>query len=518
MHVTARAIQDQFDEARMEFEDLIAQLRAPTAAGLTHSQAEDLIEGQGREVLRQLLQGWLDSRGAGDVGPALVGQDGVRRTQRRLHSRALESLFGTVQVERLGYGASGQESVHPLDAALNLPEERYSHAVRKKVAVEAARSSFEEVVAAIVEHTGAQVPKRQAEELCQRAAQDFEAFYTQRRAQSQVPPAAAGAIVVLTTDGKGVPMRTDALRPQTRKAAAGTTHKLRTRLSKGEKRHRKRMATVAAVYSIAPHVRRADDIVRELAPVHEVRTERRPQPQDKRVWASLRQAPRAVIAEMFDEARGRDPEGQCPWVVLVDGQEHQLRLIRQEVKRRRLTVTLILDLCHVLEYLWAAAFAFHAEGSAEAELWVRTQLLAFLRGRVSQVAAAMRRSATGRAFTASKRAAVDTCADYLLKYRDMLRYDQYLAAGYPIGTGVIEGACRYLVKDRMERTGARWSLDGAEAVLRLRALWTNGDFEPYWTFHLHREYERNYAARLGPASQSDHTQRPMRAPHLEIIR
>ena len=130
----------------------------------------------------------------------------------------------------------------------------------------------------------------------------------------------------------------------------------------------------------------------------------------------------------------------------------------------------------------------------------------------------MRRSATGRALTASKRAAVDKCADDLLQYRDMLRYDQYLAAGSPIGTGVIEGACRYLVKDRMERTGARWSLDGAEAVLRLRALWTNGDFEPYWTFHLHREYERNYASRLGPASPSDHTQRPRRAPHLEIIK
>ena len=160
---------------------------------------------------------------------------------------------------------------------MNLPEERYSHALRKKVAVEAARSSFEEVVEAIGEHTGAQVPKRQAEALCQRAAQDFEAFYAQRRAQPQTPTAdASGALVVLTTDGKGVPMRKEALRVQTRKAAEGTAHKLRTRLSKGEKRHRKRMATVAAVYSIAPYVRRADDIVRELAPVHEVRKERRP--------------------------------------------------------------------------------------------------------------------------------------------------------------------------------------------------------------------------------------------------
>ena len=519
MHVTAHAIQDQFSEARMEFEDLIAQLLSPTAAGLTHSQAEDLIEEQGREVLRQLLQGWLASRGPGDVGPALVGQDGVRRTQRRLHSRALESLFGTVQVERLGYGAPGQESLHPLDAALHLPEERYSHALRKKVAVEAARSSFEEVVEAIVEHTGGQVPKRQAEELCQRAAQDFETFYAQRRVQPSSPQAEPSeAIVVLTTDGKGVPMRTEALRAQTRQAAERTRHKLRTRLSKGEKRHRKRMATVAAVYSMTPYVRRADDLVRELAPVHEVRTERRPQPQDKRVWASVRQEPRTVITEMFNEARGRDPEGTHPWVVLVDGQEHQLRLIRHEVKRRGVAVTLILDLFHVLEYLWAAAFAFHAEGSAEAELWVRTQLLSLLRGRVSRVAAAMRRRATVGAFTASKRAAVDRCADYLLKYRDMLRYDQYLAAGYPIGTGVIEGACRYLVKDRMERTGARWTLDGAEAVLRLRALWTNGDFEEYWTFHLDCEYERHHASRLDTVSQAGHAQSASRVPHLEIIK
>ena len=215
---------------------------------MTHSQAKDRLEGRGREVLRQLLQGWLDARGVGDVGPALVGQDGVRRTPRRLHCRALESLFGTVQVARLGSGAPGQERLHPLDAALHLPEERYSHALRKKVAVEVARSSFEEVVEAIVEHTGAQVPKRQAEALCQRAAQDFAAFSTQRRAPPQDSPTADGSLVVLTTDGKGVPMRTEALRAQTRQAAEESAHTLRTRLSTGEKRHRKRMATVAAVY------------------------------------------------------------------------------------------------------------------------------------------------------------------------------------------------------------------------------------------------------------------------------
>ena len=307
MYGAALAVQDQFYEARMEFEDLIEQLLSPAAAELTHSQAEELLERRGREVLRQLLQGWLEGRGAGDVGLALRGRDGVLRTHRRLHNRQLESIFGAVQIERLGYGAPGQESLHPLDAELNLPEELYSHALRKKVAAEAARSSFEEVVEAIEEHTGAQVPKRQAEALCQRASQDFEAFYEHRRTHPQEPLIdSVGSIVVLTTDGKGVPMRTEALRAQTRKAAETKAHKLRTRLSKGEKRHRKRMATVASVYSLAPYVRSADDLVRELAPMRAVRKERRPQPQGKRVWASVHKAPQDVSAEMFDEAQGRE--------------------------------------------------------------------------------------------------------------------------------------------------------------------------------------------------------------------
>ena len=518
MYRAARVVQEVLDEARMEFEDLIAQVLSPVAAELTHSQAEDLIERQGREVLRQLLQGWLESRGVGDVGPVRVGPDGVRRPQRRRHSRRLESLCGPVQVERLGSSPSGQESLHPCDAALHLPQALSAHALRKQVAVEAARSRVAAVVEAITEHTGAPVPTRQAEELGQRAAQDCEACYAQHRAPHQAPAAAAGALVVLTPDGQGVPMPTEARRPQTRQAAAASTHKRRTRLSTGEKRHRQRMATVASVSSIAPYGRSAADVVQELAPVCEVCPAQRPQPRGKRVWASGRQAPRAVMAELFDEARGRDPAGQRPWVVLVDGQAHPRRLIRQAVKRRRVAVTLLLDRCHGLEYRWAAALALYAEGSAEAERGVRTPLHALLRGRASDIAAAMRRSATMHALASAKRAAVDKGADSLLKSRALVRYAPYLAAGYPSAPGVIEGACRDLVKDRMERTGARWSLDGAEAVLRLRALWTNGDFEPDWTFHLHHEYERTYAARLGRPSQSDHKPRPRRAPHLEIIK
>ncbi len=154
----------------------------------------------------------------------------------------------------------------------------------------------------------------------------------------------------------------------------------------------------------------------------------------------------------------------------------------------------ILDIIHVLEYLWKAAFAFHPQGTQAAQDWVTCRLLRLLQGNSQGVASGMRRSATLQGLSDKARVAIDKCADYLLKYRPYLRYDQYLAAGLPIATGVIEGACRHLIQDRMDITGARWSLKGAEAVLRLRSLRSSKDFDEYWPFHLEQEFERNHAS------------------------
>ena len=118
-----------------------------------------------------------------------------------------------------------------------------------------------------------------------------------------------------------------------------------------------------------------------------------------------------------------------------------------------------------------------------------------LEGHSSDVAAGIRRSATLRGLKPKNRKAADSCANYLLKKKDLLRYDVFLAAGSPIATGVIEGACRHLIKDRLDITGARWSVPGAEAVLRLRSLRSSGDFEEYWNFHLRQEWERNHLSR-----------------------
>jgi hypothetical protein len=252
------------------------------------------------------------------------------------------------------------------------------------------------------------------------------------------------------------------------------------------------MAQVATVYTINPFHRNAEDIVEELRPVKEAYP-KRPQPEQKRVWASIEHSAEEVITAAFDEAFRRDKNQEKIWAILIDGNPIQLDIIEEKVKKLGIKPFIILDLIHVLGYLWKAAFAFTEEGSKEAESWVTQRLLALLQGNSQHVAAGMRRSATLRGLSKKEREPVDKCADYLLKYAPYLHYDRYLALGLPISTGVIEGACRHLIQDRMDITGARWSLKGAEAVLRLRSLRSSKDFDQYWHFHLKQEFQRNHA-------------------------
>jgi hypothetical protein len=193
----------------------------------------------------------------------------------------------------------------------------------------------------------------------------------------------------------------------------------------------------------------------------------------------------------------------------VDGNPKQLELLKKQAKAFEVTLTIIIDFIHVLEYLWKASHAFYKEGDLKCEQFVSERLLRVLNGQSSQVAKGIRKMATDRKLTEMQRKAVDKCASYLLKYKEYLRYDKYLAAGFPIATGVIEGACRYLVKDRMDITGARWGLSGAEAVLKLRSLRVSGDFDEYWSYHEKREQERNHSSKykngLPPLKNNDAT-------------
>lgn len=484
-------LEEPYDQSRQNFEQIARYLDSGEARRMTHSELERELEKKGRELMRLMLQEHLDARGPGKCEQPVRGADGVERPVVRLQERKLETVFGTIESERAGYGQEGRESLHPLDAELNLPDERYSLELRRRVAEEAAKSSFDETFESIHKTTGGHVPKRQIEELVMRAARDFDAFYETRQGKPAVCED-TGTVLVISVDGKGVVMRTEDLREQTRKAATGRKHKMGKRLSKGEKKNAKRMATVAAVYTIRPFVRRPEELVGEGNCARAGPSQ--PSPEQKRVWASIEKTSVTVLEEVFQEARYRDPANEKKWVALIDGNKAQLRMVRSMAREKGLDLTIIVDVIHVIEYLWDAGRAFYSEADSDVEGWVKHRLFEILRGNAGYVAGGMRRSATLRSLSPQARKPVDTCARYLLNHSPYLRYDSYLSFGFPIATGVIEGACRHLVKDRMEGTGARWSLAGAEAVLRLRALRSSHDFEEYWTFHEAREYERNHQA------------------------
>ena len=287
-------------------------------------------------------------------------------------------------------------------------------------------------------------------------------------------------------------MRPGALRPATAKAAARQA-RMRTRLAAGEKPNRKRMATLACVYDAEPAPRRPHDVIAPPGGRHGHRT-LRPRPKARAKWlaGSVEHDPAEVIAAAFDQAQARDPARRRTWVVLVDGAEHQLSLIRAEAARRGITISIVIDLIHVLEYLWKAAWSLHAAADPAAEDWVAVKALAVLAGDSGRTAAEITAEADAAVLTAGQRNGADTCVRYLTSKQEFLRYDQALAAGWPIATGVIEGACRHLIGDRLDITGARWGLDGAEAILTLRAVISNGDFDEYWRFHLAREHQRLY--------------------------
>lgn len=491
----APSVSDEFCDARAKLEEMVDQLRSPEAMVLSHSDVESLIETAGREVLRLVFQAHLDVREAQEQAEASVrNRDGEELTHRRKRGRSLLTRVGRVTVKRTSYGARRGSSLAPMDAELNLPDELYSHGLRRLTAVEAARGSFDSTGEAIERSTGQTLPKRQVEELARRAARDFDAYYV--RNEQCAALASSDAVLAMSLDGKGVVVREQDLRARTQQRARQSKHKLKTRLSVGEKRDRKRMATVAAIYDVAPYVRRPEDVI---APADTPRTSvPRPRPRNKRVWASLEHSSEQVTADLFREARRRDPEQRRTWVVLVDGDRHQIARAKAEAKRVGAKITLVVDFIHVLEYIWKAAWCFFDKGDPGAERWVLERARRILDGKSSDVAAGIGRSATLRKIPADERKAVDQCVAYLRKNRPMLRYDRYLAAGLPIATGVVEGACRHLIVDRMDITGARWSIAGAEAILRLRSLRSSGDFDEYWRFHLACELRRTHTEKYAP--------------------
>ena len=490
---------DEFTAVREYLEQVIGQLQTPEALKRRHDETERTIQQEGQELCRLLFQAALDVRANEEVRRECVtAEDNVVRTHfRKDCRRKIASVFGEVTYRRNGYSHPMGGSVFPLDEALNMPKRKYTYGLRECVSLAVCQNAFESSLEGLSTLIAGKIPKRQAEELVVEASTDFDAFYAQR---AITPVQSQSTVLVMSQDGKGITLRHEDLREATRKAAEKEPHTLSTRLSSGEKRNRKRMATVAAVYDMAPHVRETSDVISRPGEEGEARRNDAPKAENKRVWASIEKEMEGVTEELVQEAMRRDPNRERPWVMLIDAHKDQIKVVKRVFKRHGIQAVLILDFIHVLEYLWRAAWCFFdssdKEQAKEAEQWVLEKAGAILDGRSGNVAAGIRIKAKSYALSAKKRKTIGKVAKYLTNHTEMLRYDHYMQQGYPIATGVIEGACRHLIADRFEITGARWSLKTAEGILRLRAIRSSGDWEPYQAFHKKQEWKRNHLQRF----------------------
>jgi len=491
----------------------LARLAVAASRAVTLEAMETLAVEQGRDLLCGVVQLGVDTQAAAEVRlPEVTGEDGVRRARaERGHARTVVTRLGAVTVRRIGYrsGVKGVPALFPRDAVLNLPPCGYSWGLQRLAVMFCRSGSYEQAREFVLAAAGAGIGKRQLEQIAAGAAADAGAFY-----QAGGPAGPAGEQpgepeqqrplpLVLSADGKGVAMRPESRRTRT-KAPDQRVKNFQTRPGTGEKGH-KRIAEVGCVFDvIPPQEPRTPE--RVMASHHGggdgpagTKAGNKPAPEavNRRYRVDIAADRSATIGWLFDEAGRRDPGHGRDWIALADGDNHQIRLFQAEAAARGITgLVILIDLIHVLGYLWKAAWAFHEPRDPAIETWTIAQATEILHGRAAEVIARITRLAEDHPPQHSEHAKnIKKVLAYLTAKQPYLDYPKALAAGWPVATGVIEGACRHLVKDRLGITGARWSTKGAQAILWLRVIAANGDHDAYWTWHLRQEHQRNHLSR-----------------------
>jgi hypothetical protein len=472
---------------------LVPQVLDVLTRALHEGTAVHQVEGQlwdlALQLGRQALTAFFEAHGTGDLGPTLTLPDGhdVQRLE-PLHSRRYVSIFGAFRLERTACGSREGQALQfvPLDNRLQLPQGPFSYVLQDWDQALAVEQAFTQVNQAIERMLKLKQSVDSLEGMNRQMAQDVGAF---RDLQGSPPAAQEGAIVVVTADCKGVVIR-----------GQGTPTVCGGGRPAGQRANQKRMATVGAVYTVDPYVRTAEDVVAALFRDPDYEPGRRPEPAHKRVWASLpRQGPepKSSIEVVFDwlwwEFAQRNPQLLRPTVCLCDGQEALWQACADAVADPDRVE--VLDLLHVTPRLWQAAKLLYGDKGKEVMPLVRQHLTQVLEGKVEAVIRGLRRLAAARGIKGAKKKAWARVCGYLRKNRQRMRYDQYLRAGYPIASGVIEGACRHLVKDRMERAGMHWTVEGAQAMLDLRSVWIAGQWEAFQKDRIERDTARLYPHR-----------------------
>jgi hypothetical protein len=463
-------------QVQQDFQALVAYVTGADARTQTAYTVELTLFRRLLALGAALLRLFFVTRAAVRPAGPVLAPDGTPLRYHEQRSTTYYSVFGKVRFGRHYFTAPGQAGCCPLDAALSLPARSYSALLSEWGAYGATDASYRQSQTVIERILGVSLSVQALEASVVEAAGEVPAFYD----QPAEPPAPApdATILVVQADGKGVPM------VQPSPAAPSV------RLGKGQKRGKKKEAVVTGLYTIAPYRRAPQAVVAAL--LHDPdgpQVSARPAPIEKELHATLEGKTLAMRHLVDRVARRQGPHIQHR-VALSDGAE----ALQQQLVTHLPQHTLVLDIIHATAYLWDTANALLGETHPHRTVWVRHYLEPLVAGQADAVITALEEEANDPSWTAAQRQAVRRTVGYYRRNRPYMRYDEYLAQGWPIGTGVIEGACRHLVKDRMEQSGMRWTKAGAQAVLNLRAVRLNEHWDRYWQFQRQQQHRHLYGS------------------------
>jgi hypothetical protein len=423
-------------------------------------------------VGRAALEEFVAVKGTGYAGKEIADARGSRCRYVRDRMCAYRSIFGTIPIRRAYYHATGSPGIFPLDGQLNLPERGYSYLVQEFSSRLAVTMSYEDAAEILCSYFPVKMPIRSLERIVGDVCEEVDRFYQQKAA----PEVCSEAVVtVATVDKKGIVIR------KALKEEAGPE----PRPANPDKPGKKKMATVISTYVTPRHIRTVDAIVGEVS--EQGSSDAKPRPLDKLIWGSLTDGPEKTVARLKDAVDRRLPQGN-ELVCILDGERSLWALVYAYFR----SAFFVLDIFHVLEHLGKAALCFYDEGSPQAREFVTQRLRMLLVGKAGRVIGGLKQMLTKHELTDSKRYDLNQVIGYLERNRKHMRYEICLAMGYPIGSGVIEGACRNLINDRLELTGMSWTLQGAESIMRLRAVHINKDWDAFWKHRRWSESQRLY--------------------------
>jgi hypothetical protein len=480
----------KLDELQNELKNY---LQESAKKGTPAHEVEKSIFSTVLEIGKEALGYFFATQGDGDMGEKLIVDKNQEVTRLDKGTRYYQSIFGKFELTRYRYGSREGQKIAciPLDARLALPESDYGFLLQEWSQLIAVETPYETTAMLLEKIFPIKTPVDSLERINKKLGQTVDPFRTNQK----IDPEKEETLLVTSADGKGVPIR------HKKDEARILDHERK----KGPKPDRKRMAVVGSVYSVAPFMRTPEQIVEALFmdPEKTSRKEmpKRPKPQNKKVVANLTReaegetlnATVTTFTWIKSQMTERNPDNIKTCIALMDGQPSLWEELHRQFPETPLIE--ILDILHVTPRLWDAANIFYPDDKTAQTIFMKERVLRVLKGQAKSVISGLRQMATKQNMNKSKLDKLEIALCYLEKNLSRMKYGEYLKNGYPIASGVIEGACRHFVKDRMERAGMRWSIDGAQAMLDVRSMYLNEDWDEFTAYRIKKEMKRLYPAR-----------------------